>query len=150
MPESEVASSLRGSADAPPEVLEAKTRAILEEFFGLGDTGEALLCLAELYHPATIAAFVEHLFNCVVERSSKDRVAAGRLVSHLLEKAALPAAALASGLAAILEVAEDLAIDIPKFWPYLAEILAQPLLAGAAPVGSPSAFSSSFLPNSLP
>ena len=130
-------SSLRGAPDTPPELLETKTRAILEEFFGLGDMGEALLCLAELYHPATVAAFVEHLFNCVVERSSKDRAAAGRLVSHLLAHAALPVTALVAGLAAILEVAEDLAIDIPKFWSYLAEILAPPLLAGAAPVGSP-------------
>lgn len=38
----------------------------------------------------------------------------------------------------ILEVAEDLAIDIPKFWTYLAEILAPVLLAAAAPVGVPT------------
>ena len=37
--------------------------------------------------------------------------------------------AFLEGVSAIVEVAEDLAIDIPKFWSYFAEILAPSLLS---------------------
>ena len=43
VPESEAVSNLRGSADTEPAVLEQKTKAILEEYFGLKDTAEAYL-----------------------------------------------------------------------------------------------------------
>ena len=134
MPETEVVSCLRGSSDASTDVLETKTRAILEEFFGLADLAEAFLCITELYHPQTIQSFFENMFNTVVERSSGDRTAAGRLTSHLLEREALSVAVLLEGVSTILEVAEDLAIDIPKFWSYLAEILAPSLLSRNAPL----------------
>ena len=121
VPEAESVSNqvLRGAADTAAEVLEQKTKAILEEYFGLGDMAEAYLCLTELYHPDTISSYVENMFNYVVERSSKDRGAAGRLLAHLMEKDSLSMSVFQSGLVGILAVAEDLAIDIPKFWQYL-------------------------------
>ncbi|MCP4466545.1 MAG: hypothetical protein GY813_07340 [Halieaceae bacterium] len=122
VPEAEAVSNLRGAADTAAEVLEQKTKAILEEYFGLGDMAEAYLCLTELYHPDTITSYVENMFNCVVERSSKDRGAAGRLLAHLMEKDSLSKSVFQAGLVGILEVAEDLAIDIPKFWQYLAQV----------------------------
>ena len=134
VPETEVVSCLRGSCDTSTELLETKTRAILEEFFGLADLAEAFLCITELYHPQTIQSFFENMFNTVVERSSGDRTAAGRLASHMLEREALSVAVLREGVSTILEVAEDLAIDIPKFWYYLAEILAPSLLSRNAPL----------------
>lgn len=134
VPETEVVSCLRGSCDVSTELLEAKTRAILEEFFGLADMAEAFLCITELYHPQTIQSFFENMFNTVVERSSSDRTAAGRLTSHMLEREALSVTVLREGVSTILEVAEDLAIDIPKFWHYLAEILAPSLLSRNAPL----------------
>lgn len=134
VPEAEAVSCLRGSPDASVEHLETKTRAILEEFFGLADLAEAFLCITELYHPQTIQSFFENMFNCVVERSSSDRIAAGRLTSHLLERDAMSVKAFLEGVSAIVEVAEDLAIDIPKFWSYLGEILAPSLLSRNAPL----------------
>ena len=134
VPEAEVVSCLRGSPDASVDHLETKTRAILEEFFGLADLAEAFLCITELYHPQTIQSFFENMFNCVVERSSSDRIAAGRLTSHLLEREAISVKAFLEGVSAIVEVAEDLAIDIPKFWSYIAEILAPSLLSRNAPL----------------
>ena len=134
VPETEVVSCLRGSFDTSTELLETKTRAILEEFFGLADMAEAFLCITELYHPQTIQSFFENMFNCVVERSSSDRTAAGRLTSHMLEREALSPSVFLEGVSTILEVAEDLAIDIPKFWSYFAEILAPSLLSRNGPL----------------
>ena len=134
VPETEVVSCLRGSFDTSTELLETKTRAILEEFFGLADMAEAFLCITELYHPQTIQSFFENMFNCVVERSSSDRTAAGWLTSHMLEREALSPSVFLEGVSTILEVAEDLVIDIPKFWSYFAEILAPSLLSRNSPL----------------
>ena len=89
VPKTEVVSCLRGAFDSSTELLKTKTRAILEEFFGLANMTEAFLCITELYHPQTIQSFFENMFDCVVERSSSDRIAAGGLTSHMLEREAL-------------------------------------------------------------
>ena len=96
IPEAEAVSNLRGAADTAAEVLEQKTKAILEEYFGLGDMAKAYLCLTELYHPDTISSCVENM-----------------LLAHLMEKDSLSTSVFQSGLVGILAVAEDLAIDIP-------------------------------------
>merc|ERR1712013_827329 len=51
-----------------------------------------------------------------------------------LERDAMSVKAFLEGVSAIVEVAEDLAIDIPKFWSYLGEILAPSLLSRNAPL----------------
>ena len=134
VPKTEVVSCLRGAFDSSTELLKTKTRAILEEFFGLADMAEAFLSITELYHPQTIQSFFENMFNCVVERSSSDRTAAGWLTSHMLEREALSPSVFLEGVSTILEVAEDLVIDIPKIWSYFAEILAPSLLSRNSPL----------------
>ena len=52
VPESEAVSNLRGSPDTEAAVLEQKTKAILEEYFGLKDTAEAYLVSALQLSPS--------------------------------------------------------------------------------------------------
>lgn len=113
---------LKGKGDSDQDVLETKTKAILDEFLNNQDMGEAFLCISELYHENTIGNIVEIVFNNVVERTSKDRTNSGNLFSYLLKNESLPYPKFLAGARTVLEFAEDLQIDIPKFWTYLAEM----------------------------
>lgn len=134
VPEAEPVCNLKGNKDTAREVLEQKTHAFLDEFVSVGDLSEAYQCVTELYHPDTVDQFMDILFDHVLEKSSKDRVAAGRLLTHLLSHDSLPQSVFLRGVVTLLEMAEDIAIDIPKFWPYIAEIISQPLLVEAAKI----------------
>jgi len=132
--EGKVEGLLKGDSKLDLDTLENKTKPILDEYLHNQDIGEAFLCVSELYHSATIGNIVEITFNHVLERSSKDRNNAGNLFGYLLKNESLPYSKFLTGTRAILEFAEDLEIDIPKFWHYLAEMLGHLVLEQAAPV----------------
>lgn len=114
---------LKGKPDNDIDTLENKTKPILDEFLHNRDIGEAFLCISELYHENTIGHIVEIVFNHVLERSSKDRTSSATLFTYLLKNESLPYKKFLAGCRGYLEFAEDIQIDIPKFWAYLAEMI---------------------------
>lgn len=61
----------------------------------------------------------------VFEKSSNDRLKTGELFAKLVKQDQISLDDYCFGLQEILEEADDLKIDIPKFWDYLAEILGE-------------------------
>ncbi|CAL7944670.1 unnamed protein product [Xylocopa violacea] len=74
-----------------------------------------------------LTQFVRELFNLVLEKSPLDRERVSYLLSHLITQKILPIPHLRNGLIEILELVDDLVLDIPKVWSYLAEILSHPV-----------------------
>lgn len=57
------------------------------------------------------------------EKSQSDRLKSGELFAKLVKQGQIRLDDYCLGLEEIVGQAEDLKIDIPKFWDYLAEIL---------------------------
>ena len=85
----------------------------------------------EKLHADTVARFVGECLNKYVDaRSTEQRHLMGELHRNMLESGHLTAEAYLSGAKELLEVASDLACDIPSLWANLGELLAPPLTAG--------------------
>eukprot|EP00071_Canis_lupus_P018785 XP_013965828.1 eukaryotic translation initiation factor 4 gamma 1 [Canis lupus familiaris] len=87
------------------EELEKKSKAIIEEYLHLHDMKEAVQCVQELASPVLL-----FIFNALTLNS----------ICRLYE---------------ILELAEDMEIDIPHVWLYLAELITPILQEGGVPMG---------------
>ena len=59
----------------------------------------------------------------MIERSDKARIQTGVLMSQLIQKKMVNEEQFLDGLKVLLEIAEDLLVDIPKFWDFLAQII---------------------------
>ena len=118
-----VTSILKGKPGEDKEKLEGRTGLILDEYLHNVDLKETCICISELYHMETIHWLVEVVFDIVVEKKEKDRVNAGKLFGYLLKNESLPRKEFVRGVNAILKLAEDLQIDIPKFWEYFADMI---------------------------
>ncbi|CAK9810287.1 Eukaryotic translation initiation factor 4 gamma 3 [Anthophora quadrimaculata] len=73
----------------------------------------------------SLTKFIRDLINFVLEKSNLDRERVSYLLSHLINQKVLPVQNLRLGFIEILESIDDLLLDIPKVWLYLAEILSQ-------------------------
>uniref|UniRef100_A0A452E1U6 Eukaryotic translation initiation factor 4 gamma 1 n=1 Tax=Capra hircus TaxID=9925 RepID=A0A452E1U6_CAPHI len=117
------------------EELEKKSRAIIEEYLHLNDMKEAVQCVQELASPSLLFIFVRHGIESTLERSAIAREHMGRLLHQLLCAGHLSTAQYYQGLYEILELAEDMEIDIPHVWLYLAELITPILQEGGVPMG---------------
>ncbi|XP_062847598.1 eukaryotic translation initiation factor 4 gamma 1-like [Trichomycterus rosablanca] len=120
------------STQAPPtpakatlskEQLEKKSAAIIEEYLHINDLKEALQCVEEMNSASLLFMFVRIGVEMTLERSAIERERLGRLMYQLIRDRILPAEQYFKGFQEILEVAEDIAVDIPHIWLYLAEII---------------------------
>uniref|UniRef100_A0A3B4WYX0 Eukaryotic translation initiation factor 4 gamma, 1a n=1 Tax=Seriola lalandi dorsalis TaxID=1841481 RepID=A0A3B4WYX0_SERLL len=135
----------RESAPTPPpslpkaglteEEVEKKTNAIIEEYLHINDLKEALQCVAELNSSALLYVFVRNGVESTLERSTIAREHMGLLLQQLVKAGTLPTQQYYKGLQEILEAAEDMAIDIPHIWLYLAELITPMLHEGGIPMG---------------
>ncbi|KAL0965959.1 hypothetical protein UPYG_G00288670 [Umbra pygmaea] len=136
----------RESAPTPPpaapakpamteEELEKKSSAIIEEYLHLNDMKEALQCVVELHSAPLLFVFVRNGLENTLERSAIAREHMGLLLHQLIKTGTLPTAEYFKGLQEILEMAEDMAIDIPHIWQYLGELITPMLLDGGIPMG---------------
>jgi len=110
--------------------VEKWTIPLLNEFLNNVDYNEAIKEIGEKFSSGTIATFVEVLFNQVIERSEKARALAGTLLSHLVKKHMVTERQYLEGLNSLLSIADDLLVDIPKFWDFMAHIVAPVLSSG--------------------
>uniref|UniRef100_A0A8C9AGG3 Eukaryotic translation initiation factor 4 gamma 1 n=1 Tax=Prolemur simus TaxID=1328070 RepID=A0A8C9AGG3_PROSS len=117
------------------EELEKKSKAIIEEYLHLNDMKEAVQCVQELASPSLLFIFVRHGVESTLERSAIARERMGQLLHQLLCAGHLSTAQYYQGLYEILELAEDMEIDIPHVWLYLAELVTPILQEGGVPMG---------------
>ncbi|XP_066565140.1 eukaryotic translation initiation factor 4 gamma 1 isoform X3 [Amia ocellicauda] len=114
--------------------MDKKSKAIIEEYLHINDMKEALQCVQELNSDPLLFVFVRNSIESTLERSTIAREHMGLLLYQLLKAGTLPTDHYYKGLQEILEVAEDMAIDIPHIWQYLAEIIAPMLHEGGIPM----------------
>merc|ERR1712088_891470 len=106
---------LTGDANASQEKVDKLAGPLLEEYLHIKDLEATIKEISEKFATNTIAWFVEAVLNSVIEKNEKARVQSGQLISSLLQ------------------YAEDLLVDIPKFWDFLAQVVA-PSLAPSGPL----------------
>ncbi|KAB5535956.1 hypothetical protein PHYPO_G00123820 [Pangasianodon hypophthalmus] len=117
------------------EEVEKKSTAIVEEYLHINDLKEAVQCVQELNSASVLFVFVRNAVESTLERSTIAREHMGLLLHKLISAAILPPEQYYKGLREILEVADDMAIDIPHIWLYLAEIITPMLQDGGIPMG---------------
>uniref|UniRef100_A0A8C6TQ52 Eukaryotic translation initiation factor 4 gamma 1 n=1 Tax=Neogobius melanostomus TaxID=47308 RepID=A0A8C6TQ52_9GOBI len=117
------------------EELEKKSTAIIEEYLHINDMKEALQCVQELNSPQLLFVFVRNGLESTLERSTMGREHLGLLLHQLVKAGILSKPQYFKGLQEILEVADDMAIDIPHIWLYLAELITPMLHEGGIPMG---------------
>ncbi|KAF1558120.1 Eukaryotic translation initiation factor 4 gamma 1, partial [Eudyptes schlegeli] len=103
--------------------LEKKSKAIIEEYLHINDMKEALQCVQELGSPSSLYIFVQNGIESTLERSTISREHMGVLLCQLVKAGTLSKEQYYKGLREILEIAEDMEIDIPHIWLYLAELI---------------------------
>uniref|UniRef100_A0A671XWP9 Eukaryotic translation initiation factor 4 gamma 1 n=1 Tax=Sparus aurata TaxID=8175 RepID=A0A671XWP9_SPAAU len=117
------------------EELSKKSTAIIEEYLHINDMKEALQCVQEMNSTELLFVFVRNGLESTLERSTIAREHMGVLLHQLIKTGTLPTLQYYKGLQDILEVAEDMAIDIPHIWLYLAELITPMLHEGGIPMG---------------
>ncbi|NXF02030.1 IF4G1 factor, partial [Smithornis capensis] len=105
------------------EELGKKSKAIIEEYLHINDMKEALQCVQELGSPSSLYIFVQNGIESTLERSTISREHMGALLCQLVKAGTLSKEQYYKGLQEILEIAEDMEIDIPHIWLYLAELI---------------------------
>ncbi|KAL2090484.1 hypothetical protein ACEWY4_012747 [Coilia grayii] len=116
------------------EEMERRSRSIIDEFLHINDYKEALQCVEELEQASQLSVFVRVGVEATLERSQVTREHMGQLFHLLLLKDLLPREQLFRGFEETLELADDMAIDIPHIWLYLAQLLAPLLKEGGMSV----------------
>uniref|UniRef100_A0A3P9NZR0 Eukaryotic translation initiation factor 4 gamma 1 n=1 Tax=Poecilia reticulata TaxID=8081 RepID=A0A3P9NZR0_POERE len=117
-----------------PEI-EKKSAAIIEEYLHINDMKEALQCVREMNSAELLFVFVRHGLESTLERSTIAREHMGELLHQLIKTGILPTQQYYKGFQEILEIAEDMAIDIPHIFLYLAELITPMLHEGGIPMG---------------
>nr|XP_015192555.1 PREDICTED: eukaryotic translation initiation factor 4 gamma 3 isoform X3 [Lepisosteus oculatus] len=114
------------TADKPTmteEEMERKSKSIIDEFLHINDYKEAVQCVEELDQLALLHVFVRVGVESTLERSQITRDHMGQLFFQLVQSGTLSKQEFFKGFADTLELADDMAIDIPHIWLYLAELV---------------------------
>ncbi|XP_013881883.1 eukaryotic translation initiation factor 4 gamma 1 [Austrofundulus limnaeus] len=117
------------------EEVDKKSTAIIEEYLHINDMREALQCVRELNSTELLFVFVRNGLESTLERSTIAREHMGQLLHQLIKTGLLPKQQYYKGFQVIMEVAEDMAIDIPHIFLYLAELITPMLHEGGIPMG---------------
>ncbi|TMS19607.1 Eukaryotic translation initiation factor 4 gamma 3 [Larimichthys crocea] len=112
------------------EEIERKSKSIIDEFLHINDYKEAIQCVDELDLGSQLNIFVRVGVESTLERSQITRDHMGQLLFQLVQQGLLPKPQFYKGFADTLEQADDMAIDIPHIWLYLAELLSPVLREG--------------------
>ncbi|XP_025028212.1 eukaryotic translation initiation factor 4 gamma 3 isoform X13 [Python bivittatus] len=112
------------------EEIERKCKSIIDEFLHINDYKEAVQCVEELNVPGILPVFVQVGVESTLERSQITRDHMGQLLYQLVQSEKLSKQDFFKGFADTLETADDMAIDIPHIWLYLAELVTPMLKEG--------------------
>jgi len=113
------------------EEVQKKTRALLDEFLYNTNYKESEALVMETFPPQNLSMFVRESLNDKFEHSSSARQNVGKLMSHLVKNDVISFPVYLSGLNEFLAFADELAIDVPLFWPYVAEVIVPMFLSEA-------------------
>ncbi|NXA71581.1 IF4G3 factor, partial [Thryothorus ludovicianus] len=112
------------------EEVERKCKAIIDEFLHINDFKEAMQCVEELSAQSLLPVFVRTGVESTLERSQVTRDHLGQLLHQLVQSGKLNKQDFFKGFSETLEMADDMAIDIPHIWLYLAELVTPMLREG--------------------
>ncbi|KAK7864548.1 hypothetical protein R5R35_007322 [Gryllus longicercus] len=130
--------SLRGTSpdtsvfpsDVPPmseDTVKKHTLVLVEEYLTNLNEKETCSSVLEIFGEANVNAFVLESINGVLEKTSLARQNVGKLMCYLMKAGVVSKQMLFTSFSQIISDGDDLAIDIPKIWLYLAEIIVPPL-----------------------
>ncbi|KAM5270040.1 eukaryotic translation initiation factor 4 gamma 3 isoform 48-T48 [Hipposideros larvatus] len=105
------------------EEIERKSKSIIDEFLHINDFKEAMQCVEELNAQGLLHVFVRVGVESTLERSQITRDHMGQLLYQLVQSEKLSKQDFFKGFSETLELADDMAIDIPHIWLYLAELV---------------------------
>ncbi|NXW62524.1 IF4G3 factor, partial [Eurystomus gularis] len=112
------------------EEIERKCVSIIDEFLHINDFKEAMQCVEELSALNLLPVFVRVGVESTLERSQITRDHMGQLLHQLVQSGVLSKQDFFKGFSDTLEMADDMAIDIPHIWLYLAELVTPVLKEG--------------------
>ncbi|OPJ86294.1 eukaryotic translation initiation factor 4 gamma 3 isoform B [Patagioenas fasciata monilis] len=112
------------------EEIERKCKSIIDEFLHINDFKEAMQCVEELSAQNLLPVFVRVGVESTLERSQITRDHMGQLLHQLVQAGKLSKQDFFKGFSDTLEMADDMAIDIPHIWLYLAELVTPMLKEG--------------------
>uniref|UniRef100_A0A673UB02 Eukaryotic translation initiation factor 4 gamma 3 n=1 Tax=Suricata suricatta TaxID=37032 RepID=A0A673UB02_SURSU len=107
-----------------------KSKSIIDEFLHINDFKEAMQCVEELNAQGLLHVFVRMGVESTLERSQITRDHMGQLLYQLVQSEKLSKQDFFRGFSETLELADDMAIDIPHIWLYLAELVTPMLKEG--------------------
>uniref|UniRef100_A0A8C9D588 Eukaryotic translation initiation factor 4 gamma 3 n=1 Tax=Panthera leo TaxID=9689 RepID=A0A8C9D588_PANLE len=110
--------------------MERKSKSIIDEFLHINDFKEAMQCVEELNAQGLLHVFVRMGVESTLERSQITRDHMGQLLYQLVQSEKLSKQDFFKGFSETLELADDMAIDIPHIWLYLAELVTPMLKEG--------------------
>ncbi|XP_052573636.1 eukaryotic translation initiation factor 4 gamma 3 isoform X23 [Peromyscus californicus insignis] len=110
--------------------VERKSKSIIDEFLHINDFKEATQCIEELSAQGPLHVFVKVGVEFTLERSQITRDHMGHLLYQLVQSEKLSKQDFFKGFSETLELADDMAIDIPHIWLYLAELVTPMLKEG--------------------
>ncbi|XP_077007074.1 eukaryotic translation initiation factor 4 gamma 3 isoform X5 [Tamandua tetradactyla] len=116
------------------EEMERKSKSIIDEFLHINDFKEAMQCVEELNAQGLLHVFVRVGVESTLERSQITRDHMGQLLYQLVQSEKLSKQDIFKGFSETLELADDMAIDIPHIWLYLAELVTPMLKEGGISV----------------
>lgn len=93
-------------------IFKQKAASIIQEYFLSDDVGEVIRSLEDLTAPALNAVFVKKLITSAMDRKNREKEMASVLLSSLFAEV-ISAGDVAEAFVALLEAAEDTALDIP-------------------------------------
>ncbi|EHH49619.1 hypothetical protein EGM_00309 [Macaca fascicularis] len=128
------------------EEMERKSKSIIDEFLHINDFKEAVQCVEELNAQGLLHVFVRVGVESTLERSQITRDHMGQLLYQLVQSEKLSKQDFFKGFSETLELADDMAIDIPHIWLYLAELVTPMLKEGGISMRELTEFSKPLLP----
>ncbi|XP_046703567.1 eukaryotic translation initiation factor 4 gamma 3-like isoform X1 [Silurus meridionalis] len=105
------------------EEMEKRSKSIIEEFLHINDYKEVSHCVEELDQGEMLYVFVRVGVETTLERNQITRDHMGHLFHQLLQAGILSTSQFFKGFSETLEIADDMAIDIPYVWQYIAELV---------------------------
>jgi len=108
------------------EEIERKANNTIEEYIQNKDIGEALRDFDDFkpVDQSQYVEFIEQMITIVIERSDSARQAVGQLFFNALKEKKIETKSLSQGIKNLFDLAEDMAIDVPKIATYLSQIIA--------------------------
>uniref|UniRef100_A0A1B6CCD2 MI domain-containing protein n=1 Tax=Clastoptera arizonana TaxID=38151 RepID=A0A1B6CCD2_9HEMI len=116
------APSNRLCTDDPDEVKRI-SKSIIDEYLNLKKLEECKLSIEDRFNEKTMHHFIQQVFELGLDVKNEARTSIGQLLVYLFKTSVVTPQHLIDGSSFLIECGEDMSIDVPKFWEYLAELM---------------------------